>query len=54
MSLGVWPLPQNAYLAIALPRTAMKIDWKTSPWTLVVLMVVLAAATLAYRLATGM
>lgn len=47
-------MPRIAYLAVVLPCTAMKIDWKTSPWTLVVLMVVLAAATLAYRLATGM
>ena len=32
----------------------MQIDWKTSPWVLVAVMVLLALATLAYRLATGL
>jgi hypothetical protein len=32
----------------------MRFDPKTSPWTLVALMVLLALVTLGYRLATGL
>lgn len=42
------------YPAAVSPCPAMSIDWKTSPWTLVVLMALLALVVLAYRLATGL
>ena len=32
----------------------MRFDFKTNPWTLVALMLLLALITLGYRLATGL